>query len=202
MRFSKPIFSGLISVLLMLTAKQLHAQKQREYAILNSGDTVFCKMTRSIFGNISYTVNGGESTRLRPDAVKEYFFRKDKTPFVSKKLPNGDLEFLALLERGKINLYELSYQTAGSAGGPGGGGYMGGSSCFYYVQKKDSDSLYLIKSTSLINKNSPKERRAYFAEPIEDDEELHNKFHSKNSYSFKNLRQTINLYNKRSHITH
>lgn len=200
MRFLK--FSLFLAGLTLLCITNTYSQSVREYVVLKSGDTIYCKIKTTLFGLKTYSVNDSTAIKITPDEVREYRFRKDKNPFVSKTLPNGKVEFLAFLEDGKVNLYEMLIKgSAPTMGAMGAMGAMATSTRYFYAQKSGVDSVLLIKSSSLINKNSPKERRTIFSELIADDPELLKFFKSKDDYSFEEIRNTIKLYNKRSLTT-
>jgi hypothetical protein len=187
------LYLGYAIIFITLLTQNVSAQKRQEYVVLKTGDTVYCKIKGGLFGGKSYINKDGASVKITTDEVKEYYFRKDKTPFESKILPNGKPDFLAALERGSINLYEMVISN--TYGGPMGV-VTTSSTRFFYAQKAKTDSLCLIKSTALINKNTPKERRAIFDQLISDDKAVHESFKAKDSFSFDEIRKTVKAYNE------
>jgi len=174
------------------------AQKKQDYIIVNSGDTIFSKIRGSESGLKNYSINGGTPIRIFPDEVKEFYCsRLYNVPYASKVLPNGKRDFVQVLMRGKINLYQI-YNSSTTMSPMGGVNTH--STVYIYACKYDTDSLQLIKSTALINKNSPDERRAIFRGLIADDKSVLDKFTADNSYSIKQIFSIVEEYNSRNPI--
>lgn len=180
---------------------------QSEYVVLNTGDTIYCNFQKGKKGMLMFNpIAGGTMKPIIADSISAYFQRKDKCVFIAKKLPGENKKkFLAVLEQGKIDLYQFSqsYKTGGfSISGMPGSNYGAGSVSSFdlYAKKTNTDSLHAIKTNTILNKTSAKQRREAFNSLIGDDKELLEFFLAKDEFSVDVIRNTIMLYNKRNPI--
>ncbi|WP_443947434.1 hypothetical protein ACJVDH_10020 [Pedobacter sp. AW1-32] len=194
--------AGIVLVFCLIVSfkQNSFAQKKQDYIIVNSGDTIFSKIRGSESGLKNYSINGGTPIRIFPDEVKEFYCsRIYSLPYASKILPNGKRDFVQVLMRGKLNLFQIfnSSTTMSPMGG-----VNTHSTVYIYACKYNTDSLQLVKSTALINKNSPDERRAIFRGFIADDKAMLDKFITDNSYSIKQIFTIVEEYNARNPVSH
>lgn len=183
------------------------AVAQSDYVVLNTGDTIHCNFQRGKKGMLMFNpIAGGIMRPVIADSISAYFLKKDKSVFIAKKLPGEDKKkFLAALEQGRIDLYQLTqtYKTAGfSISGMPGSSYGAATvgSFDLYAKKINTDSLYTIKTNTIFNKTSAKQRKEAFNTLIGDDKELLDFFLAKEEFSVEVIRNTIMLYNKRNPV--
>src|SRR3569832_857153 len=107
MRTSKTLFITLL--LSVVTFCAVFAQQPSfNYVLTTKGDTIKCDFKRPFLGKIRYIpVGSDKAIKVTTDDIKEYYTAKDSTLVIAAVLPDETSpEFLNLLERGKINMYE------------------------------------------------------------------------------------------------
>ena len=187
MKFIKII---LPAAFLILFCSELLAQKPTfNYVINKKGDTIKCDFKKPLLGRLRYQPIGANSfIKVTTDEIIEYYTVKDSTLSVAAVLPNNtEPEFLTLLERGKINMYEkivTSYSQYGST------------TTFYWYINKDGDLLKQLKATTIFTDGSRKDRKNMFADMIADDPTLMEQFKADNDFSIKRLQYYVHQYNE------
>jgi len=187
MKFIKII---LPAAFLILFCSELLAQKLTfNYVINKKGDTIRCDFKKPLLGRLRYQPIGANSfIKVTTDEIIEYYTVKDSTLNVAAVLPNStEPEFLTLLERGKINMYEkivTSYSQYGST------------TTFYWYINKDGNLLKQLKATTIFTDGSRKDRKNMFADMIADDPTLMEQFKADNDFSIKRLQYYVHQYNK------
>lgn len=205
-QLKKSMLKLLKAVLPILFISKI-AIAQSEYVVLNTGDTINCNFQKGKKGMLMFNpLAGGIMKPVTADSISAYFKKENKSVFIAKKLPGEDKKkFLAVVEQGRINLYQLSqtYKTGGfSMGGMPGSNYGAANvtNLDLYAKKMAIDSLYSIKTNAILSKTSARERREAFNSLIGDDKELLDFFLTKEEFSVELITNMIKLYNKRNPI--
>jgi hypothetical protein len=128
----------------------LYAQKPAfNYVLTTKGDTIKCNFKKPFMGKLRYVpLETDKAIKITIDDIKEYYNVKDSAMVVAAVLP-GDTspEFLNLLERGKINMYErvvITYSNHGST------------TTYYWYVNKGNDPLKELKATTIFTDGSRK----------------------------------------------
>ncbi|MCR8559854.1 hypothetical protein KXD93_19545 [Mucilaginibacter sp. BJC16-A38] len=166
------------------------AQAQQDYIITNADDSIACKITIPFMGAAKYKKDGmAESKKILPEEIREYCITRKKVAYRAVVVAaNQHFGFLPLIEKGKINLYEMIYTSTGF------NGQAGYSSKVYYVSK-GSDTVNELKTSSLFSSRSRQARKDDFKEMIKDNKTVYDKYMAENSFSFERIRNLIHLYN-------
>ncbi|MGN6639226.1 MAG: hypothetical protein ACTHJ8_09970 [Mucilaginibacter sp.] len=140
-------------------------------------------------GKLKYKPLGSDKAiKITTDEIKEYYILKDSAMFVSVLLPNEIYpEYLNLLERGNINMYEkivVTYSRYGST------------STYYWYVNKGSDPLKEVKATTIFTAGSRKERKKMLSEMMADDPALTTQFEADDDFSIKRLQMYVHQYNQ------
>ena len=159
------------------------------YVINTHNDTIKCEMRTTLFGAVKYQpiASNGKFIKVTTKEIKEYYTAKDSSTHVAITLPDrNDPEYVKLLERGKINLYEqlvVSYSQYGS------------NRNYYWYISKDNSPLKQIKSNTIFTDGSRKERREYLAGLMAEDQAVVDEFKNESDFSLKKLTYFIHKYN-------
>lgn len=178
------IFIGVLFTCLL--NQQPTLAQERDVVITQSGDTIFCQIKTDIFGfPTKYRrVDSTEFVRLKEKEIKYYYIASKKEAYRSVKLPNKTKnQLLRLVEDGKINLY-VRYTQAGNTG----------SVATWFVSKGEGE-LHELKTSALFSFKSKQDRKEAFANMLADNQEVLQQYMSDDSFSFKNIRNIVHLYN-------
>jgi hypothetical protein len=164
------------------------AQYQDRIVNLN-GDTLKCEIKTNFVRTTKYkTPDMADFEKFDEKSVKYFYIAKDNERYRAVIRPGKKkLEFLRLIEEGKICLYEYissSYMQSG----------LTQSTTNWFISK-NNDTLYKLKTSSLFNFTSKKDRKDVFSEMLADNPDVLKKYQETDSFSFKNLRNAIHLYN-------
>jgi hypothetical protein len=164
------------------------AQYQDRIVNLN-GDTLKCEIKTNFVRTTKYkTPDMADFEKFDEKSVKYFYIAKDNERYRAVIRPGKKkLEYLRLIEEGKICLYEYissSYMQSG----------LTQSTTNWFVSK-NNDTLYKLKTSSLFNFTSKKDRKDVFSEMLADNPDVLKKYQETDSFSFKNLRNAIHLYN-------
>jgi hypothetical protein len=188
MKIIRPFVASL--ALLSIPFCSVFAQKpQFNCVIKNNGDTIKCEFKKPLMGKLKYKPLGSDKAiKITTDEIKEYYILKDSAMFVSVLLPNEIYpEYLNLLERGNINMYEkivVTYSRYGST------------STYYWYVNKGSDPLKEVKATTIFTAGSRKERKKMLSEMMADDPALTTQFEADDDFSIKRLQMYVHQYNQ------
>ncbi|HEX3384475.1 MAG TPA: hypothetical protein VHS53_04775 [Mucilaginibacter sp.] len=188
MKTLKPFLVSL--TLLIIPFCRTFAQKPAfNYVLTVKGDTIKCEFKRPLLGKIRYVpVGSDKAVKITTEGIKEYYTAKDTTLVVAAVLPGDtDPEFINLLERGRINMYEkvvITYSRYGS------------NTSYYWYVNKDNDPLKELKATTIFTDGSRKERKKMFSEILADNIPLQGQFEADNDFSLKRLQYYIHEYNQ------
>jgi hypothetical protein len=188
MKIFKTLSVGLILMVIPLCT--VFAQIPTFNYVLNrKGDTIKCDFKKPFMGKLRYVPLGSDKAiKITTDEIKEYYRAKDSVMVVATVLPGErSPDFVNLLERGKINMYErivITYSNYGST------------TTYYWYINKGSDPLKELKATTIFTDGSRKERRKMFSEMIADDESLKGQFEADNDFSLKRLQYYVHEYNQ------
>lgn len=177
----------LISTLTLKVAAQTS-----DYVITQKGDTLNCLIRKGfIFASVKYKTDSMTSyEKINSDEIKQYFHVKDKFPYRAVLVPkNKKLTFLALLEEGKINLFQDLQVTSD--------GKHSYTNIDWYAAK-GTVTLTHIKTNGIINSKGHKERKAELLNLIEDNKALTDQFNTADSYSFDSIQAVIKEYNRQA----
>lgn len=179
------LISALVcSLLLTYTAK---AQDQ-DRVVTQTGDTIKCEIKSAFLSSTKYTVAGtGEIKKLDIKDIRYYYIAKKNEAYRAVQRPGKTkFEFLELVEEGKICLYRYVVSHYGPTGGY--------STTTWYVSK-GNDVLQELKTSALFSFKSKKDRKDLFADMLADNEAVLKQYQETDSFSFKNLRNSVHLYN-------
>ncbi len=166
---------------------------QTDYVITKNKDTVFCKIKKSSFSlngsseNLKYRTNENDKyTKIIPNNVIEYFFARDTSTYVYKKIPGNVTRYtpyLKWLVKGRINLYDQQVAS----------GSNGETTSSWYASK-GTDSLISIKMQGIIIlSGSHKDREKAFMDLISDFPSVLEGFKRK-AYTFDNIMESVEIY--------
>lgn len=179
----------LCAIFLYVTTAK--AQTQTDHVITTNGDSITCRISE-IFG-LKYKSEGMEKAkRINPDNIKEYYIAKKRIWQRSVfREDNTDPIFMTILEKGKINLYQL-LSTVNVYGGVAGGSSM--TSNIYFISK-GSDNVIEIKTNGIFSTATRKSRKDFLATLLMDDSNVYNKYLAEDKFSFAQIRKLVHLYN-------
>jgi hypothetical protein len=167
-----------------------------DYVITTNNDSIPCKISTNLFGGISYKVDSSSnSVKIKPAEIKLYYISKKKELTSAVLKPKSSkYQFMKVLERGKINLYEDAYNTGGYMSPTGG--FMPGSNNQLWYISKGTDTVTEIKKNNIeLFGKSRSERKADFERFISDNQAVLEKYKTEDKFSFKQLRNLVHLYN-------
>lgn len=191
----KPLTLVTSAILLVLfSATHLFAQ---DYMITKNGDTIKCSITGpSTWGFYKYkTAENAEAAKIRTSEVKEFYMAEKKTlthvVFIKKKKYVMSL-FMPVVEKGKINLYEVTTGAYMYYGATGTSSYNTTKVCYI---SKGTDTVSELKTNVIFNSEFRQSSEDKFAEMIKDNAAVYNTYITNNEFSFKELRNLIHMYN-------
>jgi hypothetical protein len=100
--------------------------------------------------------------------------------------------FMTVIERGKISLYEL-VQTNSYYGGVSGT-WNSTSQTDWYIGK-NTDTVVSFKTSGFFMGKSRQARKDMLGEMFKDNPEVYNKYIAEDKFSFKQIRNLVHLYN-------
>ncbi|NHA05634.1 hypothetical protein G7092_17615 [Mucilaginibacter sp. HC2] len=174
-----------LSIVLLLSLKGAYAQKMpNDYIITKQGDTIAVKLKYNWLGNILYELPGSTNFgSVTEDKLKDYHWSKmNPQTFIAAILPGQDKPtFVALLERGEINLYELiSHRYRATTK-------------YWYANKKNMPLVEINNERRLFG--TDKQLVQHFTDLINDKQQVYLAFKQQNKYNFKVIRKLIQQYN-------
>lgn len=181
--------STLLLSLFVCLAFSLQSIAQEQDRIVNlNGDTIKCQIKINfVFATKYKTPEMADYEKFDVKTVKYYYIAKDDARFKAVIRPGKKkVEYLRLIEEGKICLYEYVSSTNTPT--------VSQSLTNWFVSKGD-DTLHKLKSSSLLNFTSKKDRKNIFLDMLADKPEVLKQYEDTDSFSFKNLRNAIHLYN-------
>jgi len=187
MKFSKTL---LLIPFFLISAGRLFAQKPTFNFVINKkGDTIKCDFKRPFLGKLRYQpIDANSYIKITTDDIKEYYTVKDSSLTVATVLPDKtNPEFVTLLERGRIRMYEKVVVTYSQ---------YGSTYTYYWYVNKGNDPLKQLKATTIFTDGSRKERKNMFAEMIADDPALMEQFKADNDFGIKRLQYYVHQYNE------
>jgi hypothetical protein len=182
-------FKLLISFAVSLTFTSPGFAQYQDRIVNLNGDTLKCEIKTNFVRTTKYkTPDMADFEKFDEKSVKYFYIAKDNERYRAVIRPGKKkLEFLRLIEEGKICLYEYissSYMQSG----------LTQSTTNWFISK-NNDTLYKLKTSSLFNFTSKKDRKDVFSEMLADNPDVLKKYQETDSFSFKNLRNAIHLYN-------
>ncbi|HVW14179.1 MAG TPA: hypothetical protein VHB54_10160 [Mucilaginibacter sp.] len=188
MKINRAIFIALI--LLSIPFCSVFAQNPSfNYVLTTNGDTIKCNFKKPFMGMLRYQPLGSDKfIKITTDKIKEYYNTKDSATVVATFLPDQAYpEFVNLLERGTINMYEKIVVTYNK---------YGTTTTYYWYVNKGFDALKELKATTIFTDGSRKERKKMFGDLIADNEPLKAQFEADNDFSLKRLQYYVHEYNR------
>lgn len=190
----KPLITKTL-ILMAITLFAFTAKAQQEdYVITTKGDSIKCKVITPFIGSAKYKVEGtAGSKKIKIDEIKEYSITRNNQTFRSVVIKNAGAffpkkpVFMTVIEKGKINLYEMIYTTTGANG-------VSTSTKVWYVGK-NTDTVSELKTTSIFSMDSKKDRKDNFQDLIKDNKEVSDKYSSEKKFSFDAIQNLVHLYN-------
>lgn len=188
----------LIILTLNTVVGKLSAQTE-DYVITQKGDTIKCVITKSVW-SANYTYKSPEMAKpqkIYVEDIKEFYNSETNTLVRAvRKSEKGNLFFLALIEGGKIDLYEEVVNQQYSNGFTGVTSYNNYKK--WYIAK-GANVVQMLKTSDVslgaVFVKSKKQRESSLAEMIADNKEIYDKYITDNDFSFKEIRHIIHLYN-------
>ncbi len=161
--------------------------QKKDYVIITRGDTIYCKLKFPAMSDYGYykTDDVSEDEKLNPYQINEYYVAKKNTLYKTVFEPGTkQLQFMQVIEKGKISLYEFIGKGWGTGAVQGTGGY-------YHYSK-----YYISKGSGELEAFSPnKSGKAIFAELIIDNKNVYDKYTAKDDFDIEKIRNLIQLYN-------
>ena len=197
------IFPKILMICNILVLASLSSKAQnKDYVVTIQGETLPCTITSSAFTHYGkYKTDQMDSPKeISMDEIKDYYISKDRTLYrkvLKRPGKPGSAQFMAVLENGKINLYEEEITNTYMTSGPNGVTHSSSSAVWYI--SKGSDTLTAIKnedfSISSVFFKSRKTRENVFAAMIMDNKDVYDKYLADDKFSFKQVRDIVHLYN-------
>lgn len=180
------------TLLFALPATAQQDEHALDYVITLKGDSIPCRIKIPLFGNPRYEVAGiNKANKIKPDEIKAYYIARKKTLWGSVfKNGKNERQFMTVIEKGKISLYELINN---------GSTYNGTTTTTtttttWYISK-GSDIANEIKTSGLFSSKARQDRKKEFGEMLKDDTNVYDKFMKDDNFGFKEIRNLIHLYN-------
>jgi hypothetical protein len=183
----KTIFKTLFFIGAIMIIASI-ANAQTDYVITIKGDSIACKVNIPLVGAPKYKGDAmSKSEKIKPDEIKEYFIaRKNllkRSVFVDS---TSDAQFLTVIEKGKISLFELMTSVYNG---------MSTTTTTTWYAGKGSDHVSALKTSSLFLNKGRQQRKDDFAEMLADNKDVYNKYKAEDKFSFKQIRNLVHLYN-------
>jgi hypothetical protein len=178
----KPI---LLSTLILTFTLFKAQSQQKDYIITTKGDTIGANIKLDFWsGKVLYQLPGAK--RFKPvddNTVEQYFWSENNNAtFIAIILPgNNSPTFVKLLERGKINLYEVVSHSGKT------------STKYWYASKPNAPIFEINNERRLLG--TDKQLKRNFTALLSDNQRLLQSFNQQNKYSFKLIRYSIQQYN-------
>nr|WP_294790217.1 hypothetical protein [uncultured Mucilaginibacter sp.] len=171
-----------------------------DYVILaNSNDTLFCDIKIGLISlKPSYKTfeKGAKSIKITPENVKEYYTggKDDLYQVIFTKEEDDSIFFAKVVERGKINLFEVAVQYTTGGYGFGGGAVGGGTNTTWYISK-GSNNAEPIKFSSALSSDREK-RKTLLEEMVADNKDVADRYAATNKkFTFNHIKNLVHLYN-------
>jgi hypothetical protein len=177
---------------LLLTASVLKAQ-DHDYVITLSGDTIKCKI---LFDGRYKADGAAKSKRISFDEIKEFYTVKDDKRCRAVYLPGHKRpQFMAVVEKGKIDLYQetKNYAYKDIVG------IVSSTTVTEWYIAKGTDTVKVLKNSDFlwgsVFLKSKKSRKNDLAEMLKDNKGVYNKFITDDKFSFDQIRNLVHSYN-------
>ncbi len=173
----------LITLVAMISA--FNANAQSDYVITVKGDSIPCSISTPLLGKPRYKVDPkGESKKIIPEEIREYYISwKDLRERSVHIDSSARAVFLAIIEKGRIGLYELVNSN-----------YNGTTTTEWYVGK-GSDYVVDLKTNSLFLSKSKQKRKDILGEMLKDNKAAYDRYIAEDKFSFKQIQNLVHLYN-------
>jgi len=174
----------LITILHVVTIVfALTAQAQTDYVITAKGDSIRCKISMPLFGDTKYKgVAMSEPKKIDPEEIKQYFIaRKNLLERSVLTDSTSKPEFMTVIEKGKINLYQKII-------------YFDDSSITTWYISKNSDEVVALKTSGLSLSNPRQTRKDILAKMLMDKKPVYDKYKADDKFSFKQIRKMVHWY--------
>jgi len=188
----------LIILTLNAVIDKLYAQTE-DYVITKKGDTIKCVINKSVWSaNSTYkSPDMAKPQKIYAENIIEFYNSETNTLMRAvRKSEKGDPFFLALIEGGKIDLYEEVVNQQYSNGFTGVTTYNNYKK--WYIAK-GTNLVQMLKTSDVslgaVFVKSKKQRESSLTEMIADNKEIYDKYIADNDFSFKEIRHIIHLYN-------
>jgi hypothetical protein len=159
-------FKLLISFAVSLTFTSPGFAQYQDRIVNLNGDTLKCEIKTNFVRTTKYkTPDMADFEKFDEKSVKYFYIAKDSERYRAVTRPGKKkLEYLRLIEEGKICLYEYissSYMQSG----------LTQSTTNWFISK-NNDTLYKLKTSSLFNFTSKKDRKDVFSDMLADNPEV------------------------------
>lgn len=172
-----------------------------DYVILaNSNDTVLCDIKVALLtGKPSYKTfeDGAKFKNITPKVVKEYYIisKGDTYQAIVNADKDGESFFAKVIERGKINLFEVvSHSSYTSSFGFGSPATTSHSKDIAWYISKGSGVVLPVKFNNVLTGRNKREK--ILEEMLADNEEASEKYAAnKLDFTFKQIKNLVHFYN-------
>ena len=193
----KPLPFLATALICFLFSSKLLAQ---EYVITIKGDSIPCKIKFPFGGSVKYKSDTMQKfNKVNTDEIKEYYSSDDSSLYRAVYVDNSKKPtFLEVVEKGKINLYQEVISSPPHSVTTGIAFSITAQNTIWYISKGSNyvqqlkNSNYTI--TGLFEKSRQK-RENDLIEKIMDNKPVYEKFIADDSFSYKEIRNIIHLYN-------
>jgi hypothetical protein len=165
-----------------------NAKAQTDYVITVKGDSIACKVSTPLIGGPKYKSDAmNKSEKIKPDEIKEYFIARKNLLTRSVFVDDApDSQFLTVIEKGKISLFELVNSVYNG---------MSTTTTTTWYAGKGTDHVSALKTSALFFNKGRQQRRDNFAEMVADNKDVYDKYKAEDKFSFKQIRNLVHLYN-------
>jgi hypothetical protein len=166
------------------------ANAQSDYVITVKGDSIPCKISTPLFGGIKYqSATMSEPKKINPDEIEEYYITGQNVLHRAIFIDNNRKPvYSTVVEKGRISLFEMVYTTTNFNGAMA----TTTTTKTWYITK-GTDHAKSLKSTGIFFGRS--KRKDDFAEMLNDNKGVYDKYMAEDKFSFGQIRNLVHLYN-------
>lgn len=171
-----------------------------DYVILaNSNDTLFCNIKIAFISQKpSYKTleKGAKYIKITPENVREYYigWNDDLYQIIFTTDEDENVFFARVVERGKINLFEVVVQYTTGGYGFGGVATGGGTNTTWFISK-GSNNAQPLKFSSALSGDREK-RKSLLEEMVADNKDVADHYAATNKkFTFNHIKNLVHLYN-------
>ena len=189
----------IVFIMMALYATTLKAQevinRDTNYVVLANGlDTIFCDINTKFMGKKHWFKPVGSNAKyqeITPDKVKGYYI-KDSGEFYEAVFTADKKEgfFAFVIEKGKINLFEVRVTLVGMNGI---GGMYSSEGITWYISKGSNNAEVLKYNGLTFDKKN--KRKTILEEMVADNKEAAERYEKSKKFTFNHIRSIVHFYN-------